>query len=198
KIIEFLNTVINVTNDNTLEFDKLERETNDKIQNLVNQFTDLRDWLEGEGLEENTSNVLDEWFQNGKLETIINENVFNMKADKTEVDTLSAQLAQKANVTEVGLALDNKRDKTVKITNEDLDISTDQNKIKLVNLSDEMQQALTGNAPALATIDNNSITTEKYGDGSVTPSKMKYKKCDITFYRATTPYIKVDFSTMKI
>src|SRR5690606_32002681 len=130
KIIEFLNTVINVTNDNTLEFDKLERETNDKIQNLVNQFTDLRDWLEGEGLEENTSNVLDEWFQNGKLETIINENVFNMKADKTEVDTLSAQLAQKANVTEVGLALDNKRDKTVKITNEDLDISTDQNKIK--------------------------------------------------------------------
>src|SRR5690606_32474 len=97
KIIEFLNTVINVTNNNTLEFDRLERETNEKIQNLVNQFTDLRDWLEGEGLEESTSNVLDEWFQNGKLETIINENVFNMKADKVQVDELSSQLEQTTN-----------------------------------------------------------------------------------------------------
>src|SRR5690606_1742426 len=43
---------------------------------------------------ESTSNVLEEWFQNGKLETIINENVFNMKADKSEVDALSSQLEQ--------------------------------------------------------------------------------------------------------
>jgi lysophospholipase L1-like esterase len=69
----------------------------------------------------------------------------NQKSDKTYVDD----------------QLSSKRDKATKITNADLDISEDDNKIKLINLSDEVLQAMTGTTPVNSTPSNNSTTREK-------------------------------------
>lgn len=62
----------------------------------VNEMTDnINDWnayLEDfvatfdKNLQDQVVNLLEEWWEDGTLEQIINENIFNMKADKTYVD----------------------------------------------------------------------------------------------------------------
>lgn len=54
-----------------------------------------------------------------------------------------------------------KRDKSVKITKHDLDISKNSTKIGIENLSDEVRQAMIGNTPIHSVIENKSITQEK-------------------------------------
>ena len=102
----------------------------------------------------------------------------------------------------------NKLNKDDKIKSSQLAIDSNANKIKLINLSDEVQQALTGNAPALSVIPNKSITLEKIG--FVTTGKNLFNKATATFgkmldYKSTTlkdttdyyvsDYIEVDSST---
>lgn len=52
-----------------------------------------------------------------------------------------------------------------------LKITADADRIKLVNLSDEVLQAMAGNTPVNATPTANSVTTEKVADGAVTLPK---------------------------
>lgn len=61
--------------------------------------------------------------------------------------------------------------RTEKIKSSQLDTSTDTNKIQLGNLSEEVRAAMLGNTPIRAIIDNKSLTTEHYGDNSVTSDK---------------------------
>lgn len=63
-----------------------------------------------------------------------------------------------------------KMEYTDKIKSSQLDTSSDSNKIKLINLSDEVRSAMTGNTQVSPIIANGSITTEKYAPKSVTDS----------------------------
>lgn len=68
--------------------------------------------------------------------------------------------------------LNNKRDKSVKINRDDMDISSNSKKLGLNNLADEVHAAMQGNAPANPIIPDASLTSEKYADGSITASKL--------------------------
>lgn len=63
-----------------------------------------------------------------------------------------------------------KMEYTDKIKSSQLDTSSDNNKIKLINLSDEVRSAMTGNTQVSPIIADGSITTEKYAPKSVTDS----------------------------
>jgi hypothetical protein len=112
--------------------------------------------------------------------TTVNQ-ALTAKADQTSLDTVTTQLAEiptqtyitekaktvdvnsalslKANLSDMTNSLSGKRDKTVKIISDDLDISDNTKKIKLINLSDEVTQAITGNAP----VNNVLADTEVHG-----------------------------------
>lgn len=90
----------------------------------------------------------------------------------TDISTLQSDKADKT-YTDNQLAL--KRDKSTKITNNDLDTSADANKIKLVNLSDEVTQAISGNAPVNNVIADGAVTTEKIANTSITTGKLKFR-----------------------
>lgn len=61
----------------------------------------------------------------------------------------------------------NKRDKSTKIKSSELDTSSDENKVKLINCSDELIKAIAGTASVNPTLANRSITSEKYAVDSV-------------------------------
>lgn len=84
----------------------------------------------------------------------INDNIFGNKVALLQTD------------------IDQRRDKSVKITKDDLDTSHDSKKIGLKNLSNEVLQAMTGNTSVNANIDDGSIVNEKYADESITPNKL--------------------------
>src|SRR5690606_12180325 len=65
----------------------------------------------------------------------------------TEYEEVTTQLAQKPSIDYVDSGLNNKRDKEVKITSNDLDTSSDEFKIQQVNLSQEVKQMMAGNTP---------------------------------------------------
>lgn len=77
-----------------------------------------------------------------------------------------------SDVTYIKSNLVKKRDKNIKINKDDLDISHDDKKIKLINLSQEVHNALSGNASVSPEIPNEGITNEKYANGSITKSKL--------------------------
>lgn len=84
--------------------------------------------------------------------------------------------------------LDNrKRDKSEKLTKDDFDISSNDKKIGLINLQDEVIQAITGNAPVNNVIADNAITREKIADGAVSPEKTNFinNEVEVIFERGT-------------
>ena len=91
-----------------------------------------------------------------------------------QINDLTAQLAQKATKGEVSSA--------------DLSVATDKDKIKLINLSDEVQQAMSGDAPTLDVISNGAVVAEKipknaiktYHNSSFKTGKNLYNKDDAT------------------
>lgn len=105
-----------------------------------------------------------------------NSNVSNntsaivLKADKSYTDE---QLALK-------------RDKSSKITSIDLDSTLDANKIKLVNLSDEVKQSMAGTTPINASVADSSLTTEKYADDSITAKKINFIKKSSNLFNSST------------
>lgn len=107
------------------------------------------------------------------LEPRLNEVTEQMaeKAKQSDLEITNSNVALKADKTYTDNQMLSKRDKGVKITNDDLDLSADAKKIKLINLADEVQQALTGNAPALTTIENGAVVREKIADEAVSSSK---------------------------
>ncbi|HIW31465.1 MAG TPA: DUF4795 domain-containing protein, partial [Candidatus Paenibacillus intestinavium] len=101
--------------------------------------------------------------------TSLDDEVISVKESVQDVSSQLAETEQqidqlettKANESDVNEKFNLKRDKNVKINNSDLDISSDANKVKLINLSDEVHAAMAGTAPVNPVIPNVSITREK-------------------------------------
>lgn len=98
KVIETLNQIVLGVNTVADYVDEHVNTQNEKIKQLRDDFEILKDWLENEGLEERTTQVLNEWFDNGRLAQIINNDVFDMKADKATFEqfvlSITTQLQQ--------------------------------------------------------------------------------------------------------
>lgn len=73
---------------------------------------------------------------------------------------LDAQLAEKATKGQ--------------IVSQDLKIASDSDRLKLINMSDEVIQAIAGTAPVNMTPTANSVTSEKLADESVIPEKISF------------------------
>lgn len=81
KVVEHLNTVTTQVNEVTTETENALTAQDADILAIENELTNLID----NTLPDNLEVVLDEWYANGKLASIINTNVFDMKADKKVV-----------------------------------------------------------------------------------------------------------------
>ncbi|MDT2824864.1 DUF2817 domain-containing protein [Vagococcus lutrae] len=121
-------------------------------------------------------------------QTDLDEKTYN----KTYIDE---QLSEKVNVkdfesatVDFNLELDKKRDKNGKIKRSDMDTSSDNNRLGLQNLSQEVHNAMAGNAPVNPEIANGSITNEKLADDSVSVEKTDF---------LITPNNKINFDTIK-
>lgn len=97
KVIEFLNLVRDLTNEIADQVNNVIEEQVNVINELLEDYNTLKDWLTGEGLKLQTVEVLNEWFEDGTLATIINEEVFNMKADKVDLDNLRETITNAMN-----------------------------------------------------------------------------------------------------
>ncbi len=110
-----------------------------------------------------------------KLEQEYAEDLTGVKTQLADIvqqtDSLGVNKSDKT-YTDAQLAL--KRDKSVKITTDDIDKSTDAKKIHLLDLSEEVQAAMAGTAPVIGSVADGSITTSKYADQSVTYQKLKF------------------------
>lgn len=76
-------------------------------------------------------------------------------------DEFTALTEALSDVAFVKFDLQNKRDKTTKISQSDLDTSSDLNKIQLHNLSDSVISAMAGKTPVSPILAKNSVTPEK-------------------------------------
>ena len=56
---------------------------------VVEKWNEVMEWILNDGLTENVVNQLNTWFNDGTLAQIINEDVFNMKADKSDMEKRS-------------------------------------------------------------------------------------------------------------
>lgn len=70
--------------------------------------------------------------------------------------------------------LNTKRGVKDKITRDDLETSHNSKKIGLVNLSDEVIQAMVGDTPVHSIIEDGSITNEKYANRSISENKLSF------------------------
>lgn len=93
----------------------------------------------------------------------------NLKADKTYVDN---ELSKKADTSYVNTQLSTKRDQNEKIKGSDLDTSSDDVKIKLVNLATEVRQAIAGTAPVTTEPPAGGVNETHLADNSVTLNKL--------------------------
>lgn len=86
-LIETINNVVKRANDLT---DFLEESLHvqwELINQLKDDWEDMKEWLLNEGLEQAVSEKLTKWYNDGKLADIINNTVFNMKVDKKDMNT---------------------------------------------------------------------------------------------------------------
>lgn len=67
------------------DFNQFQVDMNTRYQQFINDVMQVT-------MPENVERILNEWFDNGRLAEIINNDVFNMKADKTELNALSGQV----------------------------------------------------------------------------------------------------------
>lgn len=86
KVRDFLNQVIDLANANDTRITDYITATNTTLATIQNDFDVLESWVKGEGLEAEITPILQTWYDNGKLATIINNTVFGMKANKTDLD----------------------------------------------------------------------------------------------------------------
>ena len=112
----------------------------------------------------------------GKIEGEVGE-IQDATATIKQLEELKAELDEqiglKANTVDVTAALDEKRDKNVKIPASDLDTSSDINKIKLENLSEEVIAAMTGTtAVPTNRAPIGGWVTEDIADGAIVANKL--------------------------
>ena len=103
------------------------------------------------------------------LDLKANKTDVEQKADKTYVDN---ELSKKADTSYVNTQLSTKRDRSEKIKGSDLDTSSDDVKIKLVNLATEVRQAIAGTAPVTTEPPAGGVNETHLADNSVTLDKL--------------------------
>lgn len=145
----------------------------DYLDNFIDKFD--------ENLYTTVYDILDKWIKDGVLTQIVNNalNAQNEKIDKfisdmtkafnnfktetnASVDAKNAQLRK-----DILALLDTKRDKAVKLTNADWDISSDSTKVTPAMLSNAVKDMMTGSTPVSPTPANDSITTQMIATGGV-------------------------------
>ena len=169
KVIESLNMIIENVNLFGEYIDENVNNQNNKIIELRDDFEVLKEWLEGEGLELNTVKVLNEWFDDGRLAQIINNEVLDMKADKDYVEgSLNALKNQKVDQVTFDVAT-----QEIKFyANENLINSVDITEAANASLVQDYIDALVADGIIEGvTLADGSVVTEKYADQSITNEK---------------------------
>ncbi|PLR99656.1 metallophosphoesterase family protein [Bacillus sp. T33-2] len=124
-----------------------------------------------------------------KTDKTYTDNQLLLKADKSYTDN---QLALKADKTYTDNQLSTKREKSVKIPGTELDTSADANKIKMINLSDEVRQAMAGTTPINGSVADGGITLEKLANQAVGLQKLRFAHYDMAL---TTQDISISSDT---
>lgn len=127
-------------------------------------------------LQQTVTDTLSDWQSTGFLDVVINDALqwqldehIAIAATKQELTNAVTPKADKI-YTDEKLSL--KRDKATKIKSSDLDTSADSNKIKQINLSEEVKQMMTGTTPINTEVATGGVTTEKLANDSVALSKV--------------------------
>ena len=84
------------------------------------------------------------------------------------------------------------------ITKDDFDTSSNYKKIGLINLSEEVQQAMAGTAPVISEVTDKSLVSEKYADKSITFPKINdsvFQGFDFSKTAIEYGYKKMEMST---
>lgn len=183
---------------NTAERNELERQQ--FYESLVEDINDL---------QENYQELLD----TGVLQTNINEKLEELEGEYApKLTEVTAQLAQniqdvenlslsKANKIDLSNINNNlseqisrKRDKGTKISSNELDTSSDKDKIKQINLSEEVKQMITGKTPVNAEPSTGGVNETHLADDSVT----FYKRTALG-NNLTVAYVKnlINFDTVE-
>lgn len=93
--VEYLNTVIDNSNELNTEMIQLKEDYEEFARVIRDEFDTFTDTK----FPQELTDRLQAWYDSGKLAEIINTDVFNMKADQTALDETNAQLAQIPNQT---------------------------------------------------------------------------------------------------
>lgn len=124
-----------------------------------------------------------------------NTNV-NITIDDSMVFATKRELNVEADrITAAELSISKKRDKGVKITRHDLDTSMEDSKIRLVNLSDEVREAIAGTSPVLPTINDGDVTREKIANSAINTSKIVKNSLPVNFVAKRADW---NFNTNKL
>lgn len=85
RIREYLGMVVKSQNELIGYVDANLKRMYEAIKDMIEEIERFEGDIEDRVIPENLAKILNEWFENGKLAEIINEQVFNMKADKKDV-----------------------------------------------------------------------------------------------------------------
>lgn len=104
---------------------------------------------------------------------MIKENYAKTEKVNEQIDELNSKMFTQDDKDNIEKALESKRDKNTLITSSDLDYSSDQNKIQLKHLSEEVLSAMTGETPvSLVKSPKGGWTTESIADYAITGDKL--------------------------
>lgn len=142
------------------------------IRELLNK---VKNAIYGKDVRQSIHDAIEECYNTASMDHD-NANM-EVKLARGTFDTLNERLDDQkedidSHTSKIGFLEEGKRNKAEKIKGTDLDITSDANKIKLVNLSDEVQRAMAGNAPVNPVIPDEGVTTEKIAPGAATHSKV--------------------------
>lgn len=66
-------------------FEKYKEEIDLDVSKLHSEFNTLKLWIESEGLPQYLTDTMNDWLENGTLADVINNDVFNMKANESDL-----------------------------------------------------------------------------------------------------------------
>ena len=104
----------------------------DEVITQSNESFNYLDWLKSQGLSDEVIKIMLEWKENGTLETLINENLFN--GLNNTINEIKTQLDTKANINEINNQLETKVNKNEIYLN-------DYNNTDIVNIKSALELA---------------------------------------------------------
>ena len=107
----------------------------DEVITQSNESFNYLEWLKSQGLSDEVIKIMLEWKENGTLETLINQNIFN--ALNNAINEIKTQLDTKANINEINEQLETKVNKNEIYLNDynNTDIDNIKSALELANLN---------------------------------------------------------------